>query len=142
MPQTVTRLEDALSRAYPDKPIEIGQFLQFGSWIGGDRDGNPFVTIDATREALLGNASASLQNYQTALTSLSRQLSIAEAAVATPPWFRAALDASLALCGEEIAARNPGEIFRQFIGCMLCRVEGALGRPAGEVRRTALQQCR
>ena len=132
VPQTVTRLEEALGRAYPGKPIEIGQFLQFGSWIGGDRDGNPFVTTDATREALLGNASASLQNYQTALTSLSRQLSIAEAAVTAPPWFRAALDTSLALCGDAIAARNPGEIFRQYIGCMLSRIEGAHAHLHGE----------
>jgi phosphoenolpyruvate carboxylase len=133
VPQTVTMLEDALRRTYPGHAVEIGQFLQFGSWIGGDRDGNPFVTTEATREALLGNARASLQNYQTALTALSRQLSIAEASVAAPPSFRAALDAALALCGEQIAARNPGEIFRQFTGCMLARVEGALARLNGEV---------
>jgi phosphoenolpyruvate carboxylase len=112
--------------------VELGHFLQFGSWIGGDRDGNPFVTNAATREALLGNASASLQYYQAALTGLSRQLSIAEATIATPPAFRAALDAALALCGEAIAARNPGEIFRQFIGCMLFRVEGTRARLNGQ----------
>jgi phosphoenolpyruvate carboxylase len=132
VPQTIATLEDALARTYPGQTIEVGQFLQFGSWIGGDRDGNPFVTTAATREALLGNARASLQNYRAALTGLSRQLSIAEAAVATPISFRAALDAALALCGEQIAARNPGEIFRQFIGCMLCRVEGAFAHLGGD----------
>jgi phosphoenolpyruvate carboxylase len=125
VPQTVTALEEALGRTYPGQSIETGQFLQFGSWIGGDRDGNPFVTTAATREALLGNASASLDYYQTALTGLSRQLSIAEAAVCVPPSFRAALDSALVRCGEEVAARNPGEIFRQFIGCMNARVAGA-----------------
>jgi phosphoenolpyruvate carboxylase len=134
VPQTVTRLEEALGRFYPGKSIEIGQFLQFGSWIGGDRDGNPFVTNAATREALQENASASLQYYRTALTSLSRQLSIAEATIAIAPWFRAALDASLALCGEQIAARNPGEIFRQAIGCMLHRVDGALAHLNGKAQ--------
>ncbi len=126
VPQTTITLEEALGRTYPGVCVDVGQFLQFGSWIGGDRDGNPFVTIAATREALLGNARASLEYYQAALTSLSRQLSIAEATVATPPSFRTALDAALALCGEQIAARNPGEIFRQFIGCMLSRVEATL----------------
>jgi len=134
VPQTITTLEDALARTYPSQTIEVGQFLQFGSWIGGDRDGNPFVTTAATREALLGNASASLQHYQAALASLAGQLSIAEATIATPPSFRAALDAALALCGEHIAARNPGEIFRQFIGCMLCRVEGARAHLNGDSR--------
>ena len=132
VPQTVTTLEEALARTYPDQDIEVGQFLQFGSWIGGDRDGNPFVTTAATREALLGNASASLRHYQAALTSLAGQLSIAEATIATPPSFRAALDAALALCGAQIDARNPGEIFRQFIGCMLFRVEGALAHMNGD----------
>jgi phosphoenolpyruvate carboxylase len=139
VPQTIATLEDALARTYPTATIEVGQFLQFGSWIGGDRDGNPFVTTAATREALLGNASASLRNYQAALTGLSRQLSIAEAAIETPPAFRAALDAALALCGEQIAARNPGEIFRQFIGCMLCRVEGALAHLGGDVQAPRYQ---
>jgi phosphoenolpyruvate carboxylase len=125
VPQTVTALEDALARTYPNRTFEVGQFLQFGSWIGGDRDGNPFVTAAATREALVENAKASLQHYQISLTSLSRQLSIAQASVATPPSFRVALDAALAVCGDQIAARNPGEIFRQFIGCMLFRLEGA-----------------
>ena len=132
VPQTLDRLEEALGRIYPGHTIEIGQFLQFGSWIGGDRDGNPFVTVATTREALLGNAAASLQNYRIALTDLSRQLSIAEAAVATPPWFRAALDAALVVCGEQIAARNPGEIFRQAIGCMLARVDGAIAQLNGQ----------
>jgi len=132
VPQTVALLEDALTRFYPNQTIEVGQFLQFGSWIGGDRDGNPFVTTAATREALVGNASASLQYYQAALTGLARQLSIAEATIATPASFRAALDAALALCGADIAARNPGEIFRQFVGCMLCRVDGARAQLNGE----------
>jgi phosphoenolpyruvate carboxylase len=131
VPQTVTRLEEAIGRAYPDTSIEIGQFLQFGSWIGGDRDGNPFVTNAATRQALQENASASLHYYQVALTGLSRQLSIAEAAIATPARFRAALDAALAVCGGQIAARNPGEIFRQAIGCMLHRVQGSLAHLNG-----------
>ncbi len=131
VPQTLTTLEEAFARTYKGQSIEIGQFLQFGSWIGGDRDGNPFVTTEATREALLGNARASLQNYQTALTALARQLSITEAAVTTTQAFRAALDAALADCGEPIAARNPGEIFRQFVGCMRIRVDGALARLGG-----------
>jgi phosphoenolpyruvate carboxylase len=133
VPQAVMTLEDALARTYPGQDVDIGQFLQFGSWIGGDRDGNPFVTTAATRDALLANARASLLYYQAGLSTLLRQLSITETNVTAPPTFLAALDSALSLCGRDIAARNPGEIFRQFLGCMLRRIDGTLARLNGNV---------
>ena len=38
-------------------------FIRFGSWIGGDRDGNPFVTPDITREAVYMHAETALHEY-------------------------------------------------------------------------------
>ncbi|MGH8120376.1 MAG: phosphoenolpyruvate carboxylase, partial [Gammaproteobacteria bacterium] len=52
VPETLERLEWALRRHYPDCNFRIPPIFQFGSWIGGDRDGNPFVTNDVTRETL------------------------------------------------------------------------------------------
>ena len=129
VPRTVMTLEDALARTFPGTSVQIGQFLQFGSWIGGDRDGNPFVTAQATREALQENARASLKHYQAELSGVARQLSIAEANVATPPRFPClALDSSARpLWGADrrpqYRARSSA---RPFAACMLHRVEGAL----------------
>jgi phosphoenolpyruvate carboxylase len=126
VPQVVAALEEALAQTYPGVDAEPGQFLQFGSWIGGDRDGNPFVDIAATRQALWSNARASLRCYQDRLAVVARQLSITEAAIDVPESFRSALGAALAECGDQIAARNPGEVFRQWAACMLVRVQGSL----------------
>jgi phosphoenolpyruvate carboxylase len=51
LPRLYAELEESLSDVY-NAPAAIPKVLSFGSWIGGDRDGNPFVTADSTREAL------------------------------------------------------------------------------------------
>lgn len=122
-------LAHAAAAAFPDAPIDIPVVLEFGSWIGGDRDGNPHVTPAVTRHAVREYRRACLRRYRARLTDLVRRLSIAERSVSIPEWFRAALGEAESRAGEpdRVAARNPGEVFRQWVACMLARLAASAG---------------
>ncbi|MCF6253878.1 MAG: phosphoenolpyruvate carboxylase [Thiomicrorhabdus sp.] len=74
VPNVYRYMERALSKHYPDDKIETPDFLTFGSWIGGDRDGNPFVTHETTVRALLLQSRAVIYEYQKRIFELSSQL--------------------------------------------------------------------
>ena len=128
VPELVDKLERALRQAYPSDRFDVPAFFQFGSWIGGDRDGNPFVTNDVTRRTLFDNRIASLRRYRQRVADLLRALSVTERAAPTAPEFREALARALAASGdaERIQQRNPGEVYRQFVTCMLHKLDAAL----------------
>ncbi|MEZ5709047.1 MAG: phosphoenolpyruvate carboxylase [Blastomonas sp.] len=71
----------ALPMLYARWERELGfrppAFLRLGSWIGGDRDGNPFVTADALRFALRKQGGSAVRHYLDAVHELGRDLSIA-----------------------------------------------------------------
>ena len=133
VPELLKRLDRALALSYPGERFSLSQFFQFGSWIGGDRDGNPFVTNKVTRRALAENAAASLRYYEQRLYALMRSLSIAERALPPPAGFREALNRALAESGDGagIALRNPGEPYRQFLFCAHSKVKATLARFEG-----------
>ncbi|MBP9200502.1 MAG: phosphoenolpyruvate carboxylase, partial [Gemmatimonadales bacterium] len=126
--EMLEKLDRVLAQTWPGERFDIPPFFQFGSWIGGDRDGNPFVTNAVTRRTLAENRVASLLRYRQRLAELLKTLSITERALEVGPGFRAALDRALAQVsdGDGIVSRNPGEVFRQFLACMVRRLEGAI----------------
>src|SRR5204862_1455618 len=128
VPELVDKLERALRQAYPADRFDVPPFFQLGSWIGGDRDGNPFVTNDVTRRTLFDNRIASLRRYRQRVGDLLPALSATERAAPIAPEFREALARELAASGdaERIRERNPGEVYRQFVTCMLGKLDGAL----------------
>lgn len=128
VPELGVKLERALRQAYHAVEFDVPAFFQLGSWIGGDRDGNPFVTNDVTRRTLLDNRIASLRRYRQRLADLLRALSATERAAPITADFRQALLRQLAASGDadRIRQRNPGEVFRQYVSCMLRRLDVAL----------------
>jgi len=70
-------LEDELQRRHPGRPVPaLPSFLRIGSWIGGDRDGNPFVTADVLRRTLRMQSSRVFEFYLEQLHALGAELSL------------------------------------------------------------------
>ena len=71
-------MEKAIKRTYqkntPKNDIKVPSFIRFGSWIGGDRDGNPFVTSDVTCQAVYMHAETAISEYIELTRDLSKYL--------------------------------------------------------------------
>ena len=74
IPEVYRDLEKAIKRVYHTDNVKVPSFIRFGSWIGGDRDGNPFVTPDITREAVYMHAETALHEYMRRAQKLSTLL--------------------------------------------------------------------
>ena len=78
VPRLHCALEDRLHAEDPaGEPEELASFLRMGSWIGGDRDGNPFVTAEVMRGTLRLQSTRVLRFYLEELHALGAELSIA-----------------------------------------------------------------
>lgn len=75
LPEVYHELERCLDKYYPDSQWHVPGFLRFGSWIGGDRDGNPSVTAEVTWETLVMHRQLALQKYDDILRKLIGLLS-------------------------------------------------------------------
>ena len=75
IPMIYRYFERANRHVYGSGEIKVPSFIKFGSWIGGDRDGNPFVTPEVTRNAIRLHMQAALKEYQRRVLKLQNILS-------------------------------------------------------------------
>ncbi|WP_422658429.1 phosphoenolpyruvate carboxylase [Paenibacillus sp. EC2-1] len=75
LPEVYQELERCLTKYYPGSDWHVPTYLRFGSWIGGDRDGNPSVTADVTWKTLEMQRKLAIREYQNILTGLMKNLS-------------------------------------------------------------------
>ncbi|WP_030174851.1 phosphoenolpyruvate carboxylase [Spirillospora albida] len=114
-------------------PPRMRPFLRFGSWIGGDRDGNPYVTAQVTRDAVMIQADHVLRALEAACGRIGRELTVHETITPPSEALRNALAA--ARTGQpgrlgEMEKRSPGEPHRQFLLYVASRIRATRERDA------------
>jgi phosphoenolpyruvate carboxylase len=139
LPRLYVEIRDSFREVYglELRADEIPEVLFFGSWIGGDRDGNPFVTVDSTREALERARNTVLAHYIAELERVIEQLSASCRQVLVSDEFRLKHDEYARRIGEEPArlARISGtELYRRFLSFVIVRLRHA---SAGDERAYA-----
>jgi phosphoenolpyruvate carboxylase len=75
LPRIYAELDTALAKYYPGLRMDH-PWLMLGSWIGGDRDGNPNVTAEVTAETLRLHRGLAVEHYRHSLQVLSRRMSL------------------------------------------------------------------
>jgi phosphoenolpyruvate carboxylase len=139
VPLIYRNLERAIAHTYGEA-VEVPQFIRFGSWIGGDRDGNPNVTHQVTRLAVRLQSREVLKRYRRALETLALTLTQSSALVTPSAAFLARLEADAAIGGEvfpgnpdrfaEEPYRRKLHLMHHRLGRQVARLEALLdGRP-------------
>ena len=134
LPVLYEEISEALQAAYgvSVEPHELPQVLRFGSWIGGDRDGNPFVMPEVTRDAIRMARTHLLAYYRRELMRIIELLTSSAQQAAVSKEVRTRLDhyiAQLRVPAEQVfGERFEFEVYRRFVLCVKARVRRTLER--------------
>ena len=88
LPRLYIQLNQELHHRYPERSWSFPAFMRIGTWIGGDRDGNPFVTAPILDETLRRQSYAVLSHYLEEVNQLGEDLPLSEQLVAITPALR------------------------------------------------------
>ncbi|QBJ98380.1 phosphoenolpyruvate carboxylase [Rhodococcus sp. ABRD24] len=126
VPRLNAELRDSLRRRWPGVDLLPEPMLRPGSWIGGDRDGNPFVTAEVVDRATHRAAETALEHHLSELEVLERELSMSARLVTVT----AGLDRLAEASGDDSAFRAD-EPYRRAVRGMRVRLTAAAERILG-----------
>jgi phosphoenolpyruvate carboxylase len=122
VPRFYRGLEAALARVYPEQRWQVPSLLRFGSWMGGDRDGNPRVTHTVTAETVRRQQETILRFYLKLVDDLGSRLSHSEHLFHIAPPLRASLESDAQLMpGAAAVSHEPYRSKCRFVVAKLRR---------------------
>ena len=133
VPRVYEELESALSKHYPDREWHVPSLLRLGSWIGGDRDGNPFVTNDTTQLAIQAQQKLVLERYERDVNEIYELLSPSRSRAKFDPEFLQSLEEDRAAAPEkelEVLERFAEEPYRQKLILVFRRLHATMKQQA------------
>ena len=121
LPRLYAEFEHALKERFDlDAKPRLPPFLAVGTWIGGDRDGNPYVTAAVLSGALAQQARLILAHYLEEVSQLYKELALSARIRPAPPGIEA-----LAAASGESSAYRRDEPYRRAISGIQARLAGA-----------------
>ncbi len=124
LPDVLEELRDGLAAVGVDLPVDVSP-LRFGTWVGGDRDGNPFVTPQTTREVLSLQAVHGIRVLRTKVEGLRRDLSVSDRVSPVSDELAARTEELLSALPEvepRYRRLNVQEPYRLFLTCVHTRL--------------------
>ncbi len=118
VPQVYQAFRQSLKDNYPEHAFRLPLFLQFGSWMGGDRDGNPYVTAAVTAQTLCRHRNASIDHHLSYCRKMYDYLTISLHVAGGGELLRERLRAVVAKWPElapVLEAVGPREVYRRWI---------------------------
>lgn len=139
VPLICDSLEDALGEYMPDalsnslgaSLIETPHFLRVGTWVGGDRDGNPAVTAEVTRSAARMARSVLLRRYREEVQALGRELSVSTRLAGASADLLASIGRDLVELGVQPVRQWVDEPYRRKCGLIAERLRRTEANDAG-----------
>jgi phosphoenolpyruvate carboxylase len=128
VPEINAGLRRELGARWPRSGLPTQPVLQPGSWIGGDRDGNPFVTADAVRRATTRHAETALAHHLDELVGLYRDLSMSDRLVTVTPELSRLADAA-----RDDSPFRADEPYRRAVNGVHARLAATARRVLGSV---------
>jgi phosphoenolpyruvate carboxylase len=133
VPRLHCALEDRLNEGEGAAQGDLASFLRMGSWIGGDRDGNPFVTAEVMRGTLKMQSSRVLRFYLEELHVLGSELSLAAHLADVSKDLRALAERS-----PDKSPHRSGEPYRLAVSGIYARLTATAARLDVETTRPAV----